>query len=427
MTLSESIIATIAPRGSSGRRLLAGAVSFALAWSLLLAFSAPSLAAPGTRVDVEPELTTVVAGTSVTLTASVADSDGDPSIGSDTNTHVRWYFTDDSPNSPGSPGSSPDLECWTGTVGSCTVSYVPAAVGADTVCAVVASSVHSCDEAQPAPEWDNHSDTVLVTVTDGPQPTPTPTPDPTPSPTPDPTPTATPDPTPTPTPDPTPTPTPDPTPSPTPDPTPTPTPDPTPDPTPSPMPDPTPDSIPDPTADPTTSPEPKPLAPSPGGSSEPVPNPIDEPEPAQILPEPEPDAAEPDSTAASEEPRTATVPLGRLDPAPVPPAVPVPSLPTAPAAGPGRGITPTAVIQPSAPTGLVAQVVAAAVDGVTWAVQPEAAITVASEFTFPITLALAVIGYLMVQGHIDRRDPKLRLAPQHVVETIVKFEREAEL
>jgi hypothetical protein len=38
-----------------------------------------------------------------------------------------------------------------------------------------------------------------------------------------------------------------------------------------------------------------------------------------------------------------------------------------------------------------------------------------------------VLAFIAVQGHIDRRDPKLRLAPQHVVETVVRFEREAEL
>ena len=88
---------------------------------------------------------------------------------------------------------------------------------------------------------------------------------------------------------------------------------------------------------------------------------------------------------------------------------------------------PSAVIQPAAPTGGGALVLAAAIDGVTRVVQPEAAVTVAEEFTFTIALTLAVIGFLAVQGHIDRRDPKLRLAPQHVVETVVRFEPEAEL
>jgi negative regulator of sigma E activity len=90
-------------------------------------------------------------------------------------------------------------------------------------------------------------------------------------------------------------------------------------------------------------------------------------------------------------------------------------------------VVPSAVIQPATPTGVVAQVLAAAIDGVTRVVQPEAAITVAEQFTFPIALTLAVIGFLGVQGYIDRRDPKLRLAPQHVVETVIRFEPEAEL
>jgi hypothetical protein len=106
--------------------------------------------------------------------------------------------------------------------------------------------------------------------------------------------------------------------------------------------------------------------------------------------------------------------------------VPVPSLPAASAAGPSRALAPSAVIQPPTPTGFVATVLAAAVDGVAWAVRPDAAITVANEFTFPIALTIAVVGYLVVQGHIDRRDPKLRLAPQHVIETVVKFEPEPE-
>ncbi|HUG29999.1 MAG TPA: hypothetical protein VMQ65_05770, partial [Candidatus Limnocylindria bacterium] len=173
--------------GHGSRRLLAAAVSFALAWSLVLAFSTPSLAAPGARVNVEPELLDVTVGATVILTATAIDADGDPSVGAESNTHVRWYFTPDSPNNPDSPGNSPDLQCWTGTVGFCSVSYQANAAGVDTVCAIVGGSVFMCDESQPAPEWDNHSDTVLVTVSDGTGPTPTPTPAPTPAPTPTPT------------------------------------------------------------------------------------------------------------------------------------------------------------------------------------------------------------------------------------------------
>ncbi|HUF84453.1 MAG TPA: hypothetical protein VMQ81_07675 [Acidimicrobiia bacterium] len=88
---------------------------------------------------------------------------------------------------------------------------------------------------------------------------------------------------------------------------------------------------------------------------------------------------------------------------------------------------PPAVIQPATPTGVVAQVFAAAIDGVTRVVRPEAAVTVAEHFTFPIALTLAVVGFVGIQGYIDRRDPKLRLAPQHIIETVVRFEPEAEL
>ena len=70
---------------------------------------------------------------------------------------------------------------------------------------------------------------------------------------------------------------------------------------------------------------------------------------------------------------------------------------------------------------------AAAIGGVTHVVRPGAAVAVAGQFSFPLALALAVVAYLVVQGRMDRRDPKLRLAPQHVVETVVRFEPEAKL
>lgn len=88
---------------------------------------------------------------------------------------------------------------------------------------------------------------------------------------------------------------------------------------------------------------------------------------------------------------------------------------------------PVLPVEPPVPRGVVGLVLAAAIDGVTHVVRPEAAAAVAEEFTFPIVLALAVLAFLAVQGHVDRRDPKLRLAPQHVVETIVQFRPEAEL
>ena len=35
----------------------------------------------------------------------------------------------------------------------------------------------------------------------------------------------------------------------------------------------------------------------------------------------------------------------------------------------------------------------------------------AERFSFPLSLALLVFFFMVVQGRIDRRDPKLRLAP----------------
>jgi hypothetical protein len=39
------------------------------------------------------------------------------------------------------------------------------------------------------------------------------------------------------------------------------------------------------------------------------------------------------------------------------------------------------------------------------------AVKLARTVAFPIALALLVIGFLLVQGWIDRKDPKLALAP----------------
>src|SRR5688572_15131042 len=100
------------PRGvgrRSSRRLrsrrIIGAVSpVALAWSLALTYAAPSVAAPGTQLDVDPEVANVWLGQDVTLTANVRDADGN-SVGA--GTHVRWYFGPGSPNDPDSGNSSP--------------------------------------------------------------------------------------------------------------------------------------------------------------------------------------------------------------------------------------------------------------------------------------------------------------------------------
>ena len=103
---------------------------------------------------------------------------------------------------------------------------------------------------------------------------------------------------------------------------------------------------------------------------------------------------------------------------------PAPAPMPEPAPDPEPAIVPEA---PSGPAAIVGQVVGAAVEQVVRAVRPEAAVAVATEFTFPLALALAVLAYLVIQGQIDRRDPKLRVAPQNVVETLVTFKTEEEL
>ena len=68
-----------------------------------------------------------------------------------------------------------------------------------------------------------------------------------------------------------------------------------------------------------------------------------------------------------------------------------------------------------------------ALGGVGLILRPEAALAVATEFTFPLALALAVLLFLVVQDQVDRRDPKLRSAPRHVADTLIRFEPEEAL
>ena len=79
------------------------------------------------------------------------------------------------------------------------------------------------------------------------------------------------------------------------------------------------------------------------------------------------------------------------------------------------------------PVAVVGQVLSAAVERVGVVVRPEAAVAVASEFGFPLALAIAVGGFVLIQGYVDRRDPKLRVAPQSARETYVRFVTEEQL
>lgn len=69
----------------------------------------------------------------------------------------------------------------------------------------------------------------------------------------------------------------------------------------------------------------------------------------------------------------------------------------------------------------------ATTDGISRAVSPEAAAQVAKTFSFPLALMLAVLLFLIVQGRVDRRDPKLRAAPMTFLDTMVRFTEEDEL
>ena len=99
-----------------------------------------------------------------------------------------------------------------------------------------------------------------------------------------------------------------------------------------------------------------------------------------------------------------------------------PGLPSEPA--------PAASSKPADSIGAVAvigQVLTAAAQEIVRVVRPEAAVAVAAEFGFPLVLAAAVLGFLLIQGYVDRRDPKLRMAPQTTLETILQFKPEEQL
>jgi hypothetical protein len=51
----------------------------------------------------------------------------------------------------------------------------------------------------------------------------------------------------------------------------------------------------------------------------------------------------------------------------------------------------------------------------------KAAVRTANRFSFPLGLAILVIAFLAIQGRIDRRDPKLRLAPVDSKHDLLSF------
>jgi len=79
------------------------------------------------------------------------------------------------------------------------------------------------------------------------------------------------------------------------------------------------------------------------------------------------------------------------------------------------------------PQAFVGAVVTGVVKTVQSAVKPEAATAVAQSFGFPLALMIALFAFLIIQGRMDERDPKLRRAPLTAAETTVLFVNEADL
>lgn len=115
-------------------------------------------------------------------------------------------------------------------------------------------------------------------------------------------------------------------------------------------------------------------------------------------------------TDSSNEP----IPAPGAEPEPIPQPDPVGPAPDRPAP------TPTAL----GPLDFIGSFVTGAIGNVGLVLRPDAALAVATEFTFPLSLAIAVLAFLVVQDQVDRRDPKLRSAPLHQADTFIRFQPE---
>ena len=145
----------------------------------------------------------------------------------------------------------------------------------------------------------------------------------------------------------------------------------------------------------------------------------------------EPAPEDPD-TDAGEGPHSPTTPdLDETDgsssgaPDPAPGAAPEPIAQPVPV-GPAP-YRPAPIPSALGPFDFLGSIVTSAVGNVALVLRPEAALAVATEFTFPLVLALAVLLYVVAQDQVDRRDPKLRMAPPHQRDTLIRFEAEERL
>jgi hypothetical protein len=80
---------------------------------------------------------------------------------------------------------------------------------------------------------------------------------------------------------------------------------------------------------------------------------------------------------------------------------------------------------PKDPIAVVQDVLSTTIDQATNAIKPQVA-AVVQTFGFPVGLALAVLAFLIIQNHLDRRDPKLRAGTSSEAETFLPFEGEDE-
>lgn len=71
--------------------------------------------------------------------------------------------------------------------------------------------------------------------------------------------------------------------------------------------------------------------------------------------------------------------------------------------------------------------VATVAEGVDATIKPQAAAAVATTFSFPLVLMLAVLIFLVVQSRLDSRDPKLRAASAAAKDKVLPFREEDHL
>jgi hypothetical protein len=74
--------------------------------------------------------------------------------------------------------------------------------------------------------------------------------------------------------------------------------------------------------------------------------------------------------------------------------------------------------------GIFEAVLGAVTQQVQSTVKPAVVAAIAQTFTFPLALAAIVVVFLLIQGRLDGRDPKLRYAPRSAGEAYIEFGEE---